>query len=96
METANIATAKNQFSRLINRVKHGETILITDRDKPVARLQPLDASDDTTLANLHVSGLLSPPQGRLDLDKFRTEPRATLSATASLTAAILTEREEGR
>ena len=96
METANIATAKNQFSRLINRVKHGETILITDRDKPVARLQPLDVSDDTTLANLHASGLLSPPQGRLDLDKFRTEPRATLSETASLTAAILTEREQSR
>jgi prevent-host-death family protein len=96
MKTANIATAKNQFSRLIQQVKRGETILITERDKPVARILPLGASDDTALAPLLASGVLSIPLGTLDLEKFCDAPRAPLNASSSLTAALLTEREEGR
>lgn len=95
MKTANIATAKNQFSRLIDRVKHGETILITERDKPVARLQPLDSAEPA-LGALHASGLLTPPAGRLDLAAFRAAPRPSLESARSLSAAILAEREEGR
>lgn len=45
MKTASIATAKNQLCRLIKRVKRGETILITDRNHPVARLQPVPQAD---------------------------------------------------
>lgn len=40
MKTANIATAKNELSRLLRRVKRGETIVITERTRPVARLPP--------------------------------------------------------
>lgn len=38
MITASVATTKNQLSRLLRRVKLGESILITDRNRPVARL----------------------------------------------------------
>lgn len=95
MKTATIVTAKNQFSRLIERVKHGETILITERDRPVARLQPLDASSPA-LESLQACGLLSPPAGKLDLARFLAAPRPAVGASRSLAAAILAEREEAR
>lgn len=95
MKTANIATAKNQFSRLIDRVKHGETILITERDRPVARLQPL-ATVESSLDAIHASGLLSPPEGTLDVSAFIAAPRAVTTPSASLAAAIIEEREDGR
>lgn len=95
MITANIATAKNHFSRLIERVKQGETILITERSKPVARLQPLEATDPA-LEPLHANGLLNPPVGQLDLAEFLKAPRAALDSAHSLASAILAGREEGR
>lgn len=95
MKTANIATAKNQFSRLIERVKQGETILILDRDRPVARLQPLEDSD-LSLDAIVASGLLSPSVGKLDLERFLAAPRACLAPEQSLSSAIVAEREESR
>jgi prevent-host-death family protein len=95
MKVANIATAKNQFSRLIERVKHGETILITERDRPVARLQPLDAGEPS-LEMIHASGLLNPPEGLLDLAAFLAAPRPLTKTDGSLAGAINEEREQGR
>jgi prevent-host-death family protein len=95
MKTANIATAKNQFSRLIEQVKQGETIMITDRNRPVARIQPLVAGG-TPLDVLHASGLLSPPQSSLNVPAFLAARRPTVAETGSLRVAILSEREDGR
>lgn len=51
MDTISLADAKAHFSELVDRVEAGETIDITRRGKPVARLvaaasprQPIDAS----------------------------------------------------
>jgi prevent-host-death family protein len=95
MKTSNIANAKNQFSRLIEQVKQGETIVITDRNRPVARLQPLEAGG-TPLDALHASGLLSPPRSALDVPAFLGAARPTLPEAGSLRDAILSEREGGR
>ncbi|WP_424312314.1 type II toxin-antitoxin system Phd/YefM family antitoxin [Haloferula sp.] len=96
METSNIATAKSQFSRLIDLVKQGQTVLITERNKPVAMLQPLVGSSNASLDALFASGLLAPPGKALDLAKFLSAPRASLAPESSLTRAIIEEREEGR
>lgn len=95
METANIAMAKNQLSRLLERVKRGESILITDRQRPVARLQPL-GDLDPILESHFVSGLLSIPEHALDLDTFLSAPRAASEVGGLLETAIIQEREEGR
>lgn len=95
MKTANIATAKNQFSRLIARVKDGEAVLITERGKPVAQLQPFHA-DEPALEALHASGLLAPPAGKLDLATFCVAPRPSRDPSCSLSTAILAEREDAR
>ena len=42
----NVADAKKQFSELLGRVAYGgETVLITRRGKPMAKLVPLEAAE---------------------------------------------------
>lgn len=95
MVKANIAAAKNQLSRLIDQVKQGETVLIMDRNRPVARLEPL-MKQNVNIDDLHSQGILVASKKRLDTKKFLAMPKAKLSETASLRDAILEEREEGR
>jgi prevent-host-death family protein len=95
MKSANIATAKNQLSRLLERVKQGETILITDRHRPVARLQPLAASD-VEFEGLIASGMLTAPEEVIDVERFLGAPRGVSQPGKSLAAAVIEDREEGR
>lgn len=103
MFRVSVATAKNEFSRLLRHVKRGERVLITERDRPVALLQPIDASGDdaasgeASLAALHDAGVLLPPAGApLNVTAFLARTRPTLPKSRSLVAAVLAEREEGR
>jgi prevent-host-death family protein len=96
METSNIATAKNQFSRLIQLVKQGQTVMITERNKPVATLQPIIGSLTHGVEALCASGVLSPPRRNLDLTAFLSAPRVALAPGNSLSRAVSEEREEGR
>ena len=95
MKIANIATAKNHFSRIIEQVKQGETIVITDRNRPVAQIRPL-AAGEMPLEPLHASGLLSPPQTTLNVAAFIVAAQPLMPASSSLRDAILEEREGGR
>ena len=45
MDTLNIHAAKTHLSKLVERVERGESFIIARAGKPVARLLPLDASD---------------------------------------------------
>jgi prevent-host-death family protein len=99
MKMATITEAKNQLSALIDRVRHGETIVITDRGRPVARLVSAvtDAADDPEgrLARLQRKGGLRratapPPRAliRKALPKLRTP--------AGVLDALLEERRQAR
>ena len=99
MRTSTITETKNRFSSLIDRVRHGETILILDRKVPVARLEPADThlqSDDTDhISQLERSGLLRRGSGVLPKGFLeRRLPR--LAKGASGVKNLLTEREDGR
>ena len=96
MHTSNIASAKSRFSHLIDLVKQGQTVLITERNKPVATLQPVSQASPAGLEALHASGVLRSPETTLDVAAFLAAPRAALSSGNSLAQAILAEREEGR
>jgi prevent-host-death family protein len=100
MIKASIATAKNELSQLLRRVKRGERVTITDRNRPVARLVPIAPDDipaDADLAALVSSGALVPPsRGPLDVSRFLAAPRPVMSGQSSLTATVLAERKEGR
>jgi prevent-host-death family protein len=73
MKSASISEAKNRLSAYIDRVRRGETVLITDRGNPVARLAPLEPGSrpnrDARVAQLARAGILrlaaKPPLRRL-------------------------------
>jgi prevent-host-death family protein len=99
MKTANVAVAKNELSSLLRRVKRGETVVITERNQPVARLQPFVslAGTDAVPAALYEAGILHAPAGRkLDAAAFLRSGRPALARGRTLTEAVLAERAEGR
>jgi len=98
MKTATISAAKNRLSALIDLVRKGETIIITDRDQPIAQLAPLPRhveGDASRLADLERSGLIK--RGRAVPAKGLLKGLPPMPRTkADLLAALLSDREAGR
>ena len=55
--------AKNRLGALLDRVEHGEAIVITRRGKPVAKLVPAGPGFDRAKARRAVTGLLEASRG---------------------------------
>lgn len=98
MKTATISDAKNNLSAYIRLVKQGEEILILDRDTPVARLTPIDATrdltDDVRLRELRRKGIVSGPQRR-GLPKKLLTPPPKPKRPIDLVGALIEDRESG-
>ncbi len=52
MKQIGIFEGKAQFSALIDAAEHGETIIITKRGKPVARIVPADDAVDRAVQTI--------------------------------------------
>lgn len=95
MSTASVTEAKNNLSKLLKKVRNGQSILILDRNVPVARLEPLAAgsseADEARLADLEQRGLLTRGRGKLPRD-FWTRPLPKFKR--SVVQALLDERNE--
>ena len=55
--------AKNRLGALLDRVEHGEEIVITRRGKPVAKLVPAGSGFDREKVRRAVAGLLKASRG---------------------------------
>ncbi len=65
VRTVNIAELKNRLSTCITCAKAGETIVIRDRNTPVAHLVPIPTPDDgldEETRQLIADGILAPPE----------------------------------
>ena len=95
MYKATISEVKNHLSAYLKKVRAGETILILDRDEPVARIEPAVATDDLDghLARLVREGLVKPPTKPVPIGLL--ESPAPTSAKSVL-ESLLEERREGR
>jgi len=92
-----VSQAKSGLSRYLNDVQKGETVLIYDRDRLVARLEPARDSDlpgPERIAALVRSGAAAAPRRTLDADAFLALPRPTLRKGVSATREIARERDE--
>ncbi len=98
MKKASITQTKNQLSALLERVKRGDTVLILDRGKPVARLQAAAGlggeEADGLLEELERSGIIRRAERPAEDHPFDDPPR--LPDRASALEALLKERSEGR
>lgn len=99
MKRATITEAKNNLSALIDGLKGGSPVLIVDRGRPVARLEPviadLEGAQEGRVARLVRDGLVRPRRARPSRALF-TSPPPRASGGASAVDALIEERREGR
>jgi prevent-host-death family protein len=96
MRKVSITDAKNRLSALIDSLKGGSPVLIVDRGRPVARLEPVPATDeDGRVERLVREGIVRAPRMALPQSLLSEElPRA--KGDGSVVAALIEERREGR
>ena len=83
------------MSALLERVKTGESITITDRGVPVAQIVPIPVSEvdwDERLERLERKGLIRRPKEELDVEWFLSRPLPKFKE--SVLDALLEERRE--
>ena len=99
MKTASITETKNQLSALLEHVRQGESILILDRGRPVARLEPARSDEatepDARLDRLERQGLIRRAPAALP-DSFLGERPPAAQGGASISSVLIEERREGR
>jgi len=92
METVGIRELRRYASRWLARVKAGETFVVTDRGRPVARLSPV--GEASGYSSLVAEGRITPGSGRdlvelltaLDADLPPDEGPSVTEALADLRA----------
>lgn len=65
MSEVGVRELRQNLSRYLARVRHGERLVITERNRPVARLEPLAEQTDP-LARLVAEGRVRAPTGSPD------------------------------
>lgn len=97
MKTATITEAKNGLSALIDLVRAGESVVITDRGRAVAMLEPLGSAPDATgrLLRLQRAGLVRVATGAMPMELLRTPPPPLVPGSSAVDA-VLDERRSGR
>jgi prevent-host-death family protein len=98
MKKASISETKNNLSALIDTVKGGSSVLIVDRGRPVARLEPVNAlrtDDDGRLARLVREGIVRPARAALPRTLLTTKPPRP-KGDASGVGSLLEERRDSR
>lgn len=97
MKKASITEAKNNLSALIDGLKGGSAVLIVDRGRPVARLEPATSGrdQDGRLARLVRDGIVRPGRASAPRALF-AEPPPSAKRGISATAMLVQERRDGR
>jgi len=100
MKRATISETKNSLSALLDRVRHGETVVITDRSRPIARLEPMgregaSGPDEGRLARLERAGVIR-RASRERLDEILRVPPIAPAHGADIVAAVIEDRRGGR
>jgi prevent-host-death family protein len=88
MESVGVRELRQHASRVLARVKNGETVEVTERGRPVARLVPIAGSPWAELVAAGLVTLPTEPGSLLDLEPIEGEE--------SLSATLMAQREHER
>ncbi len=97
MKPVKIAELKNRLSYYLRRVQRGESILVCDRDRVIARIDrvgahaPAPEAEAAWLERLERGGVIRRGVGRLSREWLTRRPRIR----ADVVATLLREREDG-
>jgi antitoxin (DNA-binding transcriptional repressor) of toxin-antitoxin stability system len=98
MKPVNVAELKNRLSHYLRLVRRGQAVLVRDRDRVIARIEPAGGRDATAgedtarLADLEARGILRRGHGHITPDLWARRP----ATDADAVAALLGERDDGR
>jgi antitoxin (DNA-binding transcriptional repressor) of toxin-antitoxin stability system len=96
MERVTISQLKNSLSAYLRKVRGGETVLILDREEPIAMLERVNSAEhpDARLLRLEQAGVIrrSPTAAPLEALAATSLPRPG----ASVVEALLDDRRSGR
>jgi antitoxin (DNA-binding transcriptional repressor) of toxin-antitoxin stability system len=94
MRKASVPALKNQISRYLDYVKHGETVLVLDRRVPVAELKPITATSSSgKLLALERKGIVRLGSGQISKKFFQEKLNGK---RARILDALLEDRGKGR
>lgn len=98
MKTASVTESKNGLSGLLRHVKAGKSVLIFDRNVPVARLEPVTPGslpDDQRLLALERKGLIRRPRQGGSIAKWlATQPMPKMRQKGAYINPVVAERNE--
>ena len=98
MATVKVSELKARLSHYLRQVARGQSVLVCDRDRVIARIEPAggapstDAGDDRILDDLERRGTIRRPTATLPRGWRERRPKLAADAVA----ALLEEREDGR
>ncbi len=98
MKIVGISEAKNKLSALIDHVRGGETVLIMDHGRPVARLESAVTADEPAegrLARLERAGTVRIATSKPAEVLIRTDPPRARKG-ADIVRTMLEDRREDR
>lgn len=98
MSVVKVSVLKNRLSHYLRLVRRGETVLVSDRDQVIARIEPAGdlastgADDAGWLDDLERRGIVRRGVGKLPRSWLGRRP----AVAADLVGALLEERRDGR
>lgn len=90
MKSTGIKELRSSLTETLERVKAGESVVVTERGEPIARLVPIEPEGDR-IARLIRAGVLRAPLQTLDVEAFLKLPRLE-DPEGFLVRAVLEER----
>ena len=96
MKNARISELRDKLSEYLAGVRKGESVIVYDRDTPIARIDPIaPAAGDTPefVLEAYRRGIATPPKIR---DGKRIPPPMKVKEPLGLLEALLEERRTGR
>jgi prevent-host-death family protein len=87
MKAVKIASLKANLSRHLREVRAGQVVTVLDRSIPVARLVPIDGSDDLVVTKPAANAA---PIGRIKL------PRSASPLSIDVVDLLVKDRQRGR
>lgn len=97
MEKVSVSALKNSLSAYLRKVRAGQSVVIYDRDVPIARIERIESGGRglDRLAKLRAQGLTRPPTRSLRARHLSTILKP-LPRNTRLLDALRQDREDGR
>ena len=91
--TVGVKELKNRLTHYLRRTKEGEEVIVTERGKPTALLQPIKTADEAASIEARLSRLAALGTLTLPTRRTRQTPKPIKMSGPPVSQAILDDRQ---